>query len=235
MKQKKRQRASETAIRIHEYIKRKKLKRCTIERSSLSPVHRNRGISPRIGPFLDLGPRRILLLLHERLSALHTVPRNLRYKIINKKNAGGAHLDKTHVTVLLASVARLDGRLGAIHIFRDGIRRSQTVPALRRYQFKHAHRQVMRVRACVPRHMVWPAAAVTLDGRERSDIKAASRRRCARRKSASSSPSTTATTTTTTTRVFYSVIRTHARDMSKVAAVLAQRRGWVCLRGGERR
>ena len=78
----------------------------------------------------------------------------------------------------------------------------------------------MRVRACVPRHMVWPAAAVTLDGRERSDIKAASRRRCARRKSASAASSTA--TTTTTTRVFYSVIRTHARDMSKVAAVLAR-------------
>ena len=79
----------------------------------------------------------------------------------------------------------------------------------------------MRVRACVPRHMVWPAAAVTFDGRERSDVKTASRRRCARRKSASaaSSPSTTATSTT---RVFYSVIRTHARDMSKVAAVLAK-------------
>ena len=143
MKEKKRQRASETAIRIHEYIKRKKLKRCTIERSSLSPVHRNRGISPRIGPFLDLGPRRIFLLLHERLSALHTVPRNLRYKIINKKKRGGVHIkkngnDKTHMAVLLASVARLDGRLGAIHIFRDGIRRSQTVPALRWYQFKRA-------------------------------------------------------------------------------------------------
>ena len=80
----------------------------------------------------------------------------------------------------------------------------------------------MRARVCVPRHMVWPAAAVTFDGRERSDVKTASRRRCARRKSASSSSSTTATTTTTTTRVFYSVIRTHARDMSKVAAVLAK-------------
>ena len=65
--------------------------------------------------------------------------------------------------------------------------------------------------------MVWPAAAVTLDGRERSDVKTASRRRCARRKSASA-----ASSTTTTTRVFYSVIRTHARDMSKVAAVLAK-------------
>ena len=131
------ERNCDTDTRIH---KEKKLKRCTVERSSLSPVHRNRGISPWIGPFLDLGPRRIFLLLHERLSALHTVPRNLRYKIINKKTRG-VYIkkngnDKTHMAVLLASVARLDGRLGAIHIFRDGIRRSQTVPALRRYQFK---------------------------------------------------------------------------------------------------
>ena len=114
-----------TAIQIHEYIKEKKLKRCTIERSSLSPVHRNCGICPGIVPFLDLGPRRILLL-HERLSALRTVPRNLCYRI--NKRRGGASRDgtTTHVAIFLASVARLDGRFGA---FYDGIRRSQTVPA----------------------------------------------------------------------------------------------------------
>ena len=56
------------------------------------------------------------------------------------------------MSVLLASVARLDGRLGAVYVLCDGIRRSQTVPC----------------------HMVWPAAAETLDGRERSDVKTTS-------------------------------------------------------------
>ena len=163
---------------------------------SLGPVHRDHGISPRIVPVLDLSPRRILLLHERLLAALRTVPRNLQK---HKRSAAGrryAGHNTTHVAVLLASVARLDGRLGAVHVLRDGIRRSQTVP----------------------RHMVWPAAAITLDGRERSDVETPSRRRHSRRKPASSPSSSS--TAACTSRVFYSFIRTHARDMSKVTAVL---------------
>jgi hypothetical protein len=69
--------------------------------------------------------------------------------------------------------------------------------------------------------MVRSAAAVAFDGRERSDVKTASRRRRARRKATSTS---TATTSTSTPTVFYSVIRTHARNMSKVAAVLQKKK-----------
>ena len=56
--------------------KEKQSKRRTIERSSLSHVYVDRGISPGIVSFLDLDPRRILPL-YERLAALRTVPRNL--------------------------------------------------------------------------------------------------------------------------------------------------------------
>ena len=38
------------------------------------------------------------------------------------------------MAVFVASVARLDGRLGAVHVLRDGIRRSQTVPARSAYE-----------------------------------------------------------------------------------------------------
>jgi hypothetical protein len=69
--------------------------------------------------------------------------------------------------------------------------------------------------------MVRSAAAVAFDGRERSDVKTATRRRRARRKATSTSTSTTSTGTPT---VFYSVIRTHARNMSKVAAVLQKKK-----------
>ena len=160
---------------------------------SLGPVHRDHGISPRIVPVLDFSPRRILLLHERLLAALRTVPRNLQTQTISRWKKIRGH-NTTHVAVLLASVARLDRRLGAVHVLRDGIRRSQTVP----------------------RHMIWPAAAITLDGRERSDVKTTSRRRHSRRKPASS----TTTTAACTSRVFYSFIRTHTRDMTKVTAVL---------------
>jgi hypothetical protein len=125
------------------------------------------------------------------------------------------------VAVFLAFVARLHGRLCAVHVFRDGIRRSQTVPGA-------SEESIIKQRTAggkaysVPRHMVWPAAAVTFDGGERSDVKTASRRRCARRKATSAATSTATRTTT----VLYSVIRTHTRDMPKVSAVLPNKNGY---------
>ena len=79
----------------------------------------------------------------------------------------------THVAVFLAYVARLEGRLDAVYIFCDGIGRSQTV--LRAYEMSTTKHGVCALRACVPRHIVRPAATVALDGRERSDVKITSR------------------------------------------------------------
>ena len=80
--------------------------------------------------------------------------------------------------------------------------------------------------ACVPGHMVRPAAAIILDGRERSDVETTSRRRHARRK-----PASTAACASRASRVFYGFIQTHARDMSKVSAVLSKR-WWVGAESG---
>ena len=51
----------------------------------------------------------------------------------------------THVAVFLASVARLDGRLGAVHVLRDGIRRNQTVPACSAYEISTTDVCVLRM------------------------------------------------------------------------------------------
>ena len=136
------------------------MKRCTIDdgeltlgsSESLGPIHRNHGVSPtpRIVPVPDLSPRRILL--HERLAALRTVPRNLR----QNQHAGCVRTERqTHVAVFLASVARLHGRFGVIHVLREDIRQTSL----------HTKCQVQARAYCAIGSVT---AAVALDGWERS-------------------------------------------------------------------
>lgn len=98
----------------------------------LGVVHRNRWVTPGV-VLLDLAPRSILLLLLYRFPTLRTVLRDLQ-KEKEKKSAartirgGWMGRRQTYVAVLLAPIAVLDGGLRAVHVLRNGVRRSQAVP-----------------------------------------------------------------------------------------------------------
>lgn len=86
------------------------------------------------GTFFDLSPR--IVLLPDGLASFRTIPGNLQNRV--NKNAAPRQAStprrpktetetKTHMAVRLALVARFHGGLGAVHVFRDRVRRRQAV------------------------------------------------------------------------------------------------------------